>query len=75
MGCDLGFNSGGWPIWVVVGLIIFNLRSGFQCVGLVFRWLRFGLVVFGLLIVCSLLVCRGFARCGSGFARRGFGFC
>ena len=32
------------------------------------RWLRSGLVVFDLLIVCSLLVCRGFAH-------RGYGFC
>ena len=32
-------------------------------------------MVFDLLIVCSLLVCRGFARRGTGFARRGFGFC
>ena len=75
MGCDLGFNGGGWPILVVVGLVIFGLQSGFRCVGLVFRWLRSGLVVFGLLVICLLLVCRGFARCGSGFARRGYGFC
>ena len=46
MGSDLGFNGGGWPIWVVVGLVIFGLRSGF-------RWLRSGLVVFGLLAVCT----------------------
>ena len=75
MGCDLGFNGGGWPILVVVGLVIFGLQSGFRCVGLVFRWLQSGLVVFGLLVICSLLVCRGFARRGSGFARCGFGFC
>ena len=68
MGCDLGFNGGGWPILVVVGLVIFGLLSGFQCVVLVFRWLRFGLVVFGLLVIYSLLVCHGFAR-------RGYGFC
>ena len=68
MGCDLGFNGGGWPILVVVGLVIFGLRSGFRCVGLVFRWLRSGLVVFGLLVIYSLLVCHGFAR-------RGYGFC
>ena len=67
MGCDLGFNGGGWPILVVVGLVIFGLQSGFRCVGLVFRWLRSGLVVFSLLVICSLLVCRGFARRGSGF--------
>ena len=52
MGCDLGFNGGGWPIWVVVGLVIFGLQFGFRCVGLMFRWLRFGLVVFGLLAIC-----------------------
>ena len=28
-----------------------------------------------LLVVCSLLVCCGFARHGSGFARHGSGFC
>ena len=68
MGCDLGFNGGGWPIWVVVGLVVFSLRSGFRCVGLVFWWLRSRLLVFDLLVVCSLLVCREFAR-------RGYGFC
>ena len=52
MGYDLGFNGSGWLIWVVVGLVIFGLQSGFWCVGLVFRWLRSGLVVFGLLTVC-----------------------
>ena len=48
VGSDLGFNGGGWPIWVVVGLVIFGLRSGFRCVDLVFWWLRSRLVVFGL---------------------------
>ena len=85
MGCDLGFNGGGWPIWVVVGLVIFGLRSGFRSVGLVFQWLRSGLVVFGLLTVCMYFVRRlltvglvggfRFARRGSGFAHRGYGFC
>ena len=82
MGYDLGFNGSGWLIWVVVGLVIFSLRSGFWCVGLVFRWLRSGLVVFGLLTVCMYfarhLLAVGLSRfaCrGSRFARRRYGFC
>ena len=39
MGCDMGFDGGGWSIQVVVGLVVFGLRSGFRCVGLVFWWL------------------------------------